>query len=260
MNNLINFRKSVMRLIKMFIVASITFAFVQTWVTNYTVSLFSRDGNYVVIFAFVFLLTIFCSLYGAFKVGINRIHELIYSFSLSILITNFLMYLMLSLIAREMLVIAPLLISVVFQFCIAFVGCVCANTVYFKLYPARRLVAIFGDDATGFNLINRMSHIPERFKIERGVNVNSTSINDIKNIFGINITILKFDLFSSLLYVYFRNGIVKYILEKRLIDAPNTFEAWIQIDKNETGYIGSIFGNVIYKIGNNSLKSTFSVS
>ena len=180
MNNLINFRKSVMRLIKMFIVASMTFAFVQTWVTNYTVSLFSRDGNYVVIFAFVFLLTIFCSLYGAFKVGISRIHELIYSFTLSMLITNFLMYLMLSLVARDMLPVVPLLISVVFQFCIAFVGCICANTVYFKLYPARRLVAIFGDDATGFKLINRMSHIPERFKIERGLNVNSTSMDDIK--------------------------------------------------------------------------------
>lgn len=180
MNNLINFRKSIMRLIKMFIVASITFAFVQTWVTNYTISLFSRDGNYVVIFAFVFLLTIFCSLYGAFKVGINRIHELIYSFTLSILITNFLMYLMLSLIAREMVVITPLLINVVFQICIAFVGCACANTVYFKLYPARRLVALFGDDATGFQLINRMSHIPERFKIERGLNVNSTPMEEIK--------------------------------------------------------------------------------
>lgn len=45
--------------------------------------------------------------------------------------------------------------------------------------------------------------------------------------------------------VDFRNGIIKYILEKRLIDAPNTFEAWIQIAENETGYIGTIFGNVI---------------
>lgn len=180
MNNLINFRKTVMRLIKILIIASITFSFIQTWVTNYTSSLFSRNGNYVVIFSFVFILFIFCSLYGAFKIGIYRIHELIYSFSLSILLTNFLMYLELSLIAREMVAVPPLLINVIFQIIIAFIGCACANTVYFKLYPARRLVAVFGDDATGFKLINRMSHIPERFKIERGINANSTSIEDIK--------------------------------------------------------------------------------
>ncbi len=182
MKNLISFRKTIMRLIKILIITSITFAFVQTWVTHYTSSLFSRNGNYLVIFSFVFILTLFCSLYGAFKIGIYRIHELIYSFSLSLLLTNFLMYLELSLIAREMVNVAPLLISVCFQFCIAFVGCLCANTVYFKLYPARQLVAVFGDDATGFKLINRMSHLPERFKIIRGVNANSTSISEIKKI------------------------------------------------------------------------------
>ncbi len=180
MTNLINFRKTVMRLIKILIIASLTFCFIQTWVTHYTSSLFSRNGNYVVIFSFVVMLFIFCSLYGAFKVGIYRIHELIYSFSLSILITNFFMYLELSLIAREMVKITPLLISILFEIVIAFVGCVCANTVYFKLYHARRLVAIFGDDATGFKLINRMSHIPERFKIERGINVNSATMAEIK--------------------------------------------------------------------------------
>ena len=182
MNNLIKFRKSIMRTIKILIIASITFAFIQTWVSHYTAALFSRNGNYVVIFSFTFILTLFCSLYGAFKIGIYRIHEIVYSFTLSLLLTNFLMYLELSLIAREMVKVTPLLISVVFQFIIAFIGCICANTVYFKLYPARRLVAIFGDDSTGFKLINRMSHLPERFKIVRGVNANSASIDEIKKI------------------------------------------------------------------------------
>ncbi len=182
MNNLVVFRKTIMNLIKVLIISSITFAFIQVWVTHYTDSLFSRNGNYVVIFSFAFILVIFCSLYSAFKIGIYRIHELVYSFSLSIIITNFLMYLELSLIAREMVKITPLAINVLVQIAIAFIGCLCANTVYFKLYPARKLVAIFGDDQTGFKLINRMSHIPERFKIERGINVNSTSIEDIKKL------------------------------------------------------------------------------
>ncbi len=182
MNNLVKFRKSVMLVIKMLLIAALTFSFIETWVTYYTDSLFSRNGNYVVIFSFVFILMLFCSLYGAFKIGIYRLHELIYSFSLSIFITNFLMYLELSLIARKMVAIAPMLINVLFQIAIAIIGCLCANTIYFKLYSARRLVAIFGDDNTGFKLINRMSHIPDRFKIERGVNANTTPLEEIKKI------------------------------------------------------------------------------
>ena len=182
MNNLVKFRKSVMLIVKMLIIAALTFSFIETWVTYYTDALFSRNGNYVVIFSFVFILMIFCSLYGAFKIGIYRLHELIYSFSLSIFITNFLMYLELSLIARKMVAIAPMFINVLFQIAIAIIGCLCANTIYFKLYSARRLVAVFGDDNTGFKLINRMSHIPDRFKIERGVNANTTSLQQIKKI------------------------------------------------------------------------------
>lgn len=182
MNNLIKFRKSVMLIVKILIIAALTFSFIETWVTYYTNSLFSRNGNYVVIFSFVFILIIFASLYGAFKIGIYRLHELVYSFSLSILITNFLMYLELSLIAREMVTITPLFVNVLFQIAIAIIGCLCANTIYFKLYSARRLVAVFGDDNTGFKLINRMSHIPDRFKIERGVNANTTPLEEIKKI------------------------------------------------------------------------------
>ena len=179
MKNLINFRKTIMSIMKILIVLSITFSFIQVWVTEYTDSLFSRNGNYVVIFSFIFILVVFCSLYSAFRIGIYRIHELIYSFSLAILITNFLMYLELSLIARKMAPVAPLAINVVFQILIAFVGCVCANTVYFKLYTARRLVAVFSN-SDGFKLIDRMNNIPERFKIERGFNINSASIDEIK--------------------------------------------------------------------------------
>lgn len=182
MNNLIKFRKTTMRLIKLLIVAALTFSFIETWVTFYTNSLFSKNGNYVVIFSFVFILMLFASLFGAFRIGIYRMHEIVYSFSLAILITNFLMYLELSLIAREMVAITPLFINVLFQIAIVFIGCLCANTIYFKLYPPRRLVAVFGDDATGFKLINRMSQIPERFKIERGINANTTDITEIKKI------------------------------------------------------------------------------
>ena len=172
-------RKSVMLWVKALIVCSITFTFIETWVTSYTTSLFSRDGNFLLIFSFVFMLILFGSLFSAFKIGIYRLSEIVYSLSLSILITNFIMYLELSLIAREMLNPLYLIISMIIEMVIGLIGAICANTVYFKLYPPKELLAIFGDDQSGFRLITKMNLIHQRFKIMRGINGNTESFENI---------------------------------------------------------------------------------
>lgn len=176
------FRKSVMLGIKSLIIGAITFIFIETWVTSYTLSLFSRNGNFLVIFSFIFMLILFCSLFSAFKIGIYRLSEIIYSFCLSIFVTNFIMYLELSLIAREMVNPLSLIISMIFQAIVALTGAICSNTIYFKLYPPKELLAIFGDDQSGFRLISRMNLIHQRFKIMRGVNANTESLEKIQKL------------------------------------------------------------------------------
>ena len=180
MKNLVRLRKSIMLFVKIMIVAAVTVGFIQVWITGYVESLFSNKGNYVVILSFVLLFTVFSSLYGAFKIGIYRIHEIIYSFSLATVFTNAIMYLELSLIAREMVSIRPMLIGIVYQILVVALCSFCANTIYFKLYPPRRLVAIFGDNVSGFELIQKMGKISERFNIGRGLNANTTDLNEIK--------------------------------------------------------------------------------
>ena len=181
MNLLIKLRKSVMLLTKIMITLAVTVSFIQVWITNYTESLFSNKGNYVVVFSFVLLFATFSSLYGAFNIGIYRIHEIIYSFSLSIIFTNTVMYLELGLIARHLVSVWPLLLCVVYQLVIAAVCAVCANMIHFKLYSARKVVAIFNDDVYGFELIKKMSRLSERFKIECGLNAEHTSFEQIKH-------------------------------------------------------------------------------
>ncbi len=175
-------RKTVMFEIKAMIICAITFTFIETWVHHYTIAIFSRNGNYLLIFSFVFMLILFGSLFSAFKIGIYRLSEIVYSFSLSILVTNFIMYLELSLIAREMLNPVNLIISMFIEMVIGLIGAICANTVYFKLYPPKELLAIFGDDQSGFRLITKMNFIHQRFKIMRGVNGNTESFENIKKL------------------------------------------------------------------------------
>ena len=181
MNLLIKLRKSVILSIKIMITLAVTTGFIQVWITNYTESLFSNRGNYVVVFSFVLLFVTFSSLYGAFHIGIYRIHEIIYSFLLSIIFTNTVMYLELSLIARRLVPVAPLLLSMAYQFIITAVCSVCANMIYFKLYSARRVLAVFSDDVYGFELIKKMSRISERFKIECGINAERATFEQIKH-------------------------------------------------------------------------------
>lgn len=180
MKKLVSLRKSIMLFIKIMIVSAVTVGFIQVWITGYEESLFSNKGNYVVILSFVLLFTVFSSLYGAFKIGISRIHEIIYSFSLATVFTNAVMYLELSLIARELVAIPPILIGIAYQIIVVAICSFCANIIYFKLYPPRRVVAIFGDDISGFELIKKMGKISERFQIERGLNVNTTDLEEIK--------------------------------------------------------------------------------
>lgn len=180
LNTFIKIRKSIMFFVKALMISAVTCIFIETWVTHYPLALFSKNGNYLMVFSFLFLLILFGSLFSAFKIGIYRLSEIVYSFSLSILVTNFIMYLELSLIAREMLNPLYLIISTVIQVLVGFVGAVCANTIYFKLYPPKELLAIFGDDQAGFRLISRMNHIHHRFKIMRGVNINNEDVEKIK--------------------------------------------------------------------------------
>ena len=180
MDHLVKLRKSIMLLVKFIIIAAVTVGFIQIWITNYAESLFSNKGNYVVILSYVLLFTVFSSLYGAFKIGIYRIHEIVYSFSLATVFTNAVMYLELSLIARELVAIPPMLLGIAYQIAVVAACSFCANTIYFKLYPPRKVVAIFGDDISGFELIQKMGKISERFSIERGFNANTTDLESIK--------------------------------------------------------------------------------
>ena len=169
-----------MLIVKCLIVLALTTSFVATWNENYVTSLFSNKGNYLVVFSIVFVFSVFSSLYGAFRIGIYRIHEIIYSFSLAAIITDIIMYFELSLIARELAAVKPMMVYVIFQVIIIVICSFAANTIYFRLHPARRIIAVFNDDAKGFDFIKKMAVFADRFKIESGLNVEHTDMDVIK--------------------------------------------------------------------------------
>ena len=170
-----------MFIVKAMIVLAVTVAFIEIWISNYAESLFSRRGNYVVILSYVLLFITFSVLYGAFKIGIFRIHELIYSFSLAVVFTNAIMYLELSLIARELVSVLPLVLGSVYQVAVVAVCSYCANVIYFRIHPVRHVLSIFNRDTSGFDLVLKMGRISERFVIDAGLNADDTDMEEIRH-------------------------------------------------------------------------------
>lgn len=210
MKYLIKFHKSVMLVVKGLILASLVFAFVDTWQIHYPEALFSKNGNYVVVFSYVLFLIAFIQLYGGFKFGVYRLHEIIYDLVLATFLANFMMYLELCLIARLLLSPIAIILCAVFQAIIVFITSYCSNIIYFKLHPARKMVAVFGDDREGFGLINKFTKIPERFKIEKGISVAGKNIDEIK---------AQIDKFDAVLITDFdkalKNELLRYCYAKK---------------------------------------------
>ncbi len=181
MKLLIKFRKSVMYLVKSLIVAAITFSFVNIWVSYYSDAMLYRNGNFLIAFSYIMLFIIFSSTFKAFHIGIYRTHEIIFYFTVAIFFTNLFTYFELSLIAEYLLNPFPLLFGFLIQMLILSIASFCANSIYFVLYKARKMLAVFGDEE-GFKLINKMTEIPDRFRVEQGVNANTHTLDEIKHL------------------------------------------------------------------------------
>lgn len=178
------FRKSIMLFLKLALTVAMLFSFLSVLEVFYSLPLFGTITSRVLLLSYLVFLIMFNMLYGGYLIGINRLHEIIYSQSLAVLFTNLIVYFELCLLYRSMVAVSPMLLNLLIQIGVVFIGSYCLNRVYFKLYPVRRIIAVFEDEASGGALIRKMSKIPERFKVSRGVSLLRYSVEEIKELIG----------------------------------------------------------------------------
>lgn len=168
MQLLIKFRNTIMFFLKGLMIFTLTAAFLGVWQNYYSEALFASRGNYVVVFVYVAIFMIFGSIYDGFKVGIVRVHEMTYSLSLSLLFANFFIYTVLCLIARKIMSPLAILVLMVFQVAMTIVLSYTLSHVYFALYKARRVLAIFSTEKRN-DIIKKIQLIKERFVLDKGI-------------------------------------------------------------------------------------------
>ena len=175
---LIKFRNTVMFFLKCLVIATVTTAFIGVWQNFYCQTLFSGKGNYLLVFLYVAVFVIFGSIYDGFKVGIMRVHELVYSLSLAVFFSNVFIYIILSLIAENLMNPLPLIVLTAFQSVILIVLMYSLSHVYFALYKARSVLAVFAPDMRN-DIIKKISLIKERFALDKGITTDR-GLDEIK--------------------------------------------------------------------------------
>ncbi|MFR3482204.1 MAG: sugar transferase, partial [Clostridia bacterium] len=103
MKNYEQFKRLIMFVIGIVIISLLVLTFAFVWYTQYNDSIimpFVNRGNWLVIAIYLVLLVLFQRIYNGYKVGYLKRSDVIYSQTLSVLITNVITYFQVSLIGR----------------------------------------------------------------------------------------------------------------------------------------------------------------
>ncbi len=220
MDVLKKFRNTILFFLKVLVIVTVTAAFIGVWQNFYHETLYNGNGNFLFVALYVAIFVVFGGIYDGFKVGIQRVHELSYSLSLAVSFANCFIYVILCLIAGNMLNPLPLVILTVCQVFILIGLMYSLSHVYFALHPARKVLAVF--DANSRNdIIKKISLIKERFTLSKGITVDR-GLEEIKCEIDRHDTILICEFNSAL-----KDEVVKYCYaqNKRIYILPSSADA-----------------------------------
>ena len=165
------YKRLIMFLASVFILAAQTAVFAYIWYKDYAFSgaigeSFWLRGNYVVIGQYALMLFFFYKIYGGFKVGYLRIFEVLYSQILSVFCVNAITYLQLALIGRWKFTshMEPIILMTCFDIVIVVAWVVFMRLIYAKIYPPRQMLLVYGDYSPE-DLIQKISSREDKYNI-----------------------------------------------------------------------------------------------
>ncbi len=202
------FHLFMLRIVKCLNVVLMTLPFILAWYTYYgdrIASPFYRKGNWVVVLLFIILYVIFGRTYDAFLVSYNRISEMIYSQMLSVLITDFIMYIVVSLLAKAFLPVWPMILAVIVSLCLSIAWSIFAHNWYFHTFRPRRTTIIW-DQREGLDKLIDSYGLDKKFNIQNTVSVEEC-LNDLDVLKDMQAV------FLSGVHSHDRNIIIKYCVQ-----------------------------------------------
>lgn len=224
------FRRTLMFLLSLSILVSLTAAFGYIW-THYLNAgvnwAFFKQGNSLLITFYFLLQYLLSRIYGALKIDLNKVSDIVYSQGITTALVDFLMYFIMSLVARSMLRITPILILYLIQMGIIIIWAYISSFVYKQLYPPHKLIIIYSSHSAT-NLLIKMAVRDDQFHICESASIDQGYEHIKERILDYDGAIIC-DISGSL-----RNDILKYCYEndKRTYVIPKVSDIIIRSGEN----------------------------
>lgn len=159
------FKNSIMFLFKTLLVATTAGIYLLGYKRYYEVDELMFKDNYVIGVIYLLVLMALSLSYSSYRIGILRLRELIYSFTLAVILSNFTAWAQLSLMLHYFISLPPLLFVTAIQLTAATLLYIAANWAYFKLNPAQNAVAILSDPEDDERVLKKFATEGKRYKI-----------------------------------------------------------------------------------------------
>lgn len=145
--------------------------FWYVWMNYYSSlmeSPFFRKGHWMMAATYGFLIFVFAKMYGGWRVGFLRLFNLIYSQCLSVILTNAVIYVLITLLTKHFQVPTLLIFMTLAQFILASIWALFSLKVYQRVYPPRKMLLIYGSD-TPAEFLKKLNSRLDRFEIKASI-------------------------------------------------------------------------------------------
>ena len=202
-----------LRLAKILNVVLITVPFMICWNVYYARNISLEDKRSIfslIMIIFVLLYMTYGRIYESFLVSLVRISEMIYSQSLAILMTDGIMFIIVSFVMHHIVDVRPIIIMFISQLLISVFWCLGAHVWYFKTFPPRRTVIIHDQKQNIENLIHayglrKKFCVKKTMTVEESISEQFLSLNGIETVFLCGV------------HSHDRNIILKYCVENNIV-------------------------------------------
>lgn len=154
--------------LKAFLILLVTIDFAVIWYVFYEEAIYRRFyfyGNFVVIFVAMLLYVIFARLYGVFQLRISRAVDLVYSNAIALLMTTFLLYCIIILLARRLPDVLPLFLFWVIGLVVGVIWAHIAIKVTQFVVPLQKVLILYDNEKARANGQYIIEKIPWRYTL-----------------------------------------------------------------------------------------------
>lgn len=164
------------------LVAAIAGSFGYVWLNYYNSAVIDNPfwyyGNILLTLVYAAVYILFSRSFSGFRVGYLRPLGLIGSQMISIICTNAITYIQISLIGRGFLPIVRMLLLTEFDVIVAIFWSIASTFIYRRIFPARKMIVVYGNKDAGA-LVVKMSERMDKYIICSSIS-SDESLEDIK--------------------------------------------------------------------------------